>query len=312
MYKSWMWKQRSYREQFDENQAGGVAAEQQQEGEQQAEGETPEGEQQADQQGQGDAEDDEVVITIGDEAPPATADDEIEGKPAPAWVKELRKENRDLKKRQREYEQAQQASQQQAAAAAPTVGEKPTLEGCDYDAEAYAEKLVAWNEGKRKVETAAAAARQEQEAAAADWTKTVGAYRAAGAALKVGSFEDAEATVIAMLDPTQQAILVQAPTTPQAAAQLVAALANSPGELKKLAGIKNAIKYTVAVAELVGKLKVQPRKQPPPAERQVRGGAGGATGVDNARDRLVAEADRTGDRSKVIAYDRDKRRKQAA
>jgi hypothetical protein len=44
----------------------------------------------------------------------------------------------------------------------------------------------------------------------------------------------------------------------------------------------------------------------------VRGTAGGATSVDNTLARLEAEADRTGDRSKVIAYKRERQQQQAA
>jgi hypothetical protein len=173
-------------------------------------------------------EDGEVVITIGDEAPPA-ADDEIEGKPAPQWVRDLRKEAKEAKKRVRELEQAEAARQATAAPKADPVGDAPTLESCDYDAEKYADAKLAWSERKRAADAKAAAERQQQEAAQAEWAKMQDDYRAAGSALKlVGGFDDAEATVKAALDPMQHAILVQGPKTVKAAAQLVGALSRNP------------------------------------------------------------------------------------
>ena len=309
MYKSWMWKQRSFREQFQGDEgngsAGGSGAEQQQDDQQQAEGETSGAEQQDDQedQGQGAAEDDEVVITIGDEAPPAANDDGLDGRPAPQWLKDMRKRDREQARRIRELETEKAQREAAAAPKVEEVGPEPDIsdEGIDYDAAVFKEKWKAWSDRKAKAEATAAADRQQQEAAAAEWNQQLSAYRTAAASLKVDGFEDAEAAVTATLNPTQVGILVQGPNA-QAAAQLVAALGRSPAELKKLAAITNPVKYAFAVAELVGKLKVQPRKQPPPAERQVRSSAGGATSVDNTLKKLRDEADKSGDRSKVAAY----------
>lgn len=310
MHKSWMWKQRSYREQFqgdEANAAVGGAASSEQQGEaqgdeQQAEGETPEVEQ-ASAAAAEEGADDEVVITIGDETPPAASDDEVDGKPAPHWVKELRKQARELARENRELKQAQQAAQQQAAAA-PAVGERPTLEGCDFDAEVYAEKLLAWNDAKRKADAEAEAARKEQEAAQEAWNQKLTAYKAAGAQLKVADFADAEAVVQDTFSPTQVGIIVNGADN---AAHLVYALGKNPAKAKELAAIKDPVKYAFAVAKLETQLKVTPRKAPPAPERKVGGSASGATSVDNTLARLEAEADKTGDRSKVIAYKRQQR-----
>jgi hypothetical protein len=71
------------------------------------------------------------------------------------------------------------------------------------------------------------------------------------------------------------------------------------------------VKYAFAVAELVGQLKVQPKKVPPAPEKQVRGMAGGGTAIDNVEKRLEAEADETGNRTKLIAYRKQKEAKAA-
>ncbi|MFS2027075.1 hypothetical protein [Massilia sp. CT11-137] len=284
-------------EQLDDTQA--------QADEQQAEGETPEGEQQAELAAQ--AEDDgEVVITIGDEAPPAP-EDEVDGKPAPAWVKELRKEARELKKRNRELEQAVAARQAAEAPKVDPVGEKPTLESCDFDAEAYGEKLLAWNDAKRKADEMAAKQREEQEAAQAAWNSKLTSYQTAKASLKVSDFDDAEHLVTSTMSATQQAIILKLPK-PEL---MVYAVGKNPAKAKELAAIKDPIDFAFAVAKLETQLKVQPRNAPPAPENKVRSTAGAATAIDSTLARLEAEADRTGDRTKIIAYKDEQRRKAA-
>jgi len=321
MYRSWMWKQRSYREQFQAGEAGsagGAAAGGADQGTEDDQGTTEQGNQDDDQQQEDQdgaaapaGEDDgEVVVMLGDEPLPASTEDEIDGKPAPAWIKELRKQNREKDKRIRELEQAQQAGQQQAAPAAQTLGPKPTLEGCDFDGEVYAEKLVAWNDQKRKVDEEAAAARAEQEAADAAWKARLKSFETAKAALKVPDFDDAEHVVDKTLSVNQRGLIIQGADKPEL---LVYALGKNPAKAKELAGITDLVKFAFAVAKLETQLKVAQRANVPPApERQVRGSAGGATSIDSTETRLEAEADKTGDRTKLIAYRKQKKAKAAA
>ncbi len=275
--------------------------------EQQQEVETT-GEQQDDQQAQNVEDDGEVVVTFGDEAPAAQEQDEIGGQPAPSWVKELRKEAKEAKKRIRELEAEKAQREASSVQKADPVGEKPTLESCDYDAEAYAEKVLAWTERKRQADAQEAAARQEQEAAATAWKQKIDSYNTAKASLKVSDFDDAEHVVTSTLNATQQGIILKL-SKPEV---MVYYAGKNPAKAKELAAIKDPIDFAFAVAKLETQLKVQPLKQPPAAERKVTGTAGGATGVDNTLARLQAEADKTGDRSKVAQYYRDQARKNAA
>lgn len=312
MYKSWMWKQRSYREQFQDDQgsggAGGAAApvvEEDQGEQQQPSGETSDEQQPDDQGGAAAEQDDEVVVTIGDEAPPAANDDGLDGRPAPQWLKDMRKRDREQAKRIRELEAEKAQRDAPAAPAAPAVGDKPTLESCEFDGEVYAEKLVAWTEAKRKADEAGAAARQEQEAAQAEWQARVTSYNAAKAALKVDDFDGAEHVVRETMTPMQQSVILNGADKPEL---LVYALGRNPAKAKELAAIKDPVKFAFAVAKIETQLKVAPRKAPPPAERQIRSSAGGATGVDNTLARLQAEADKTGDRSAVAKYLRERKK----
>lgn len=258
--------------------------------------------QQASEQG---ADNEEVVVTIGDEAPPASNEDE--NQPAPAWVKEVRQQNRELQRQKRELEQKLAEKDQAAAPGAVKVGEKPTLEGCDFDADRFEADLTAWHERKRAADEQATQQRKEQEQAQADWQGKLTAYNTAKAGLKVVDYEDAEAVVLEALNPTQQAIIINGADKPEL---VVYALGKNPAKAKELASIKDPVKYAFAVAKLETQLKVTPRKAPPPAEKAVRGSAAG-TSMDSTLARLEADADRTGDRSKVIAYKREQRRGQA-
>lgn len=327
MYKSWMWKQRSYREQFNAGEAGsgaGGTAASSGDADTETQGQGAEDDQGADQGGQATeqqddqaaaadgtaGEDEEVVVMIGDEPLPTSNEDEIDGKPAPAWIKELRKQNREKDKRIRELEQAQQATQQQAAPAIQALGPKPTPEDFDFDAEKYGEALIAWQDRKREADAREAAARQEQESAQAEWNKRLASYNAAKAALRVDDFDGAEHVVRETMSQTQQGVILSGADKPEL---LVYAIGKNPALVKELAAIKDPVKFAFRVAKLETQLKIAPKANVVPApEREVRGTAGGATSIDNTLARLEAEADRTGDRSKVIAYKREQRSKQAA
>lgn len=266
----------------------------------QHEGETPDGTQgqgSESTQGQGDADDETVVVTIGEEAPPSNEEETA----APVWVKELRRTNRELARENRELKQKQAPAAQQAAT-------KPTLADCDFDEEAFETKLLAWQEQQAQARTQqqqkADAERQAQEA----WQAKLDTHGKAKAALKVGDYEDAEAAASEVLSVTQQAVIVSGADN---SAIVTYALGKNPAKLKELASITDPVKFAFAIAKLETQLKVTPRKAPPTPERPIGGNAPAAGVMDTKLASLEAEADRTGDRSKVIAYNREQRRKQA-
>lgn len=244
---------------------------------------------------------DEVVITLGEESPPS--DEERE--PAPQWVKDLRKDHRELQRKYRELEQ-------QKAKPTETVvelGAKPKLEDCEYDTDRFERELEAWHARKRDVESKAEAKKRAENAAQAEFQATVASYEKAKAALKVSDFEGAEQALEAVFTPTQMALVKDSASSGDAAAQLVYALGSNPKEAKALASlIDKPVKFVAAVARLESKLKVTHRKAAPVPERTVRGNAP-ITGTDTQLERLRAEADRTGDRTKVAAYMRAQKAK---
>jgi len=252
-------------------------------------------------------EDDGVIVTIGDEKPPVEDEEE---KIAPKWVKDLRKQTKEQAKRIRELEQ-EAAAKAAPASKVPELGPKPTLEDCDWDAEDFETKLTAWHERKRQVEQEAAKANEQAENQKKEWQGRLDTYAKAKTDLKVRDFDDAESTVLSTLSVTQQGIIVQGADN---SALVVYALGKNPAKAKELAGITDAVKFAFAIAKLETQLKVQAKsKSAPPPEGKVRNGSAPISGsVDSNLERLRAEAEKTGDMSKVAAYKRAQREKQKA
>ena len=244
------------------------------------------------------AEEDEVVVSIGEEPPPQ--DDHAQ---APEWVRELRKKNREDQRRIRELEE-QLKTKDQAETKPATLGKKPALEDYDYDTERFEQELTAWYDRKRQHDEATARARDAEEAAQTAWKKKLESYSSAKAELKVKDFDDAEAALQDHLNITQQGIVMQGAENP---ALLVYALGKNPKKAKELGSITDPVKFAFAVAKLETQLKVTNRKAPPPPEKTVQGTGGTSGSVDSTLERLRTEAERTGDYTRVTAYKRQKR-----
>lgn len=236
----------------------------------------------------------EVQVLIGDQ--PA-ADDEGD-KSAPAWVKELRTTNREMRRKLREYEERERASA--PAGSAPVLGPKPSIADFDYDPDRFDLALAEWHEKKAKVD--AVAREQEQRVAAeqAAWNKQLETYTTKKAALKVPDYEDAEDAVKTALSVVQQSIIIQGAHDP---ALVVYALGKNPGKAAELAAITDPVKFSFAVARLETQLKTSPRPKPPAPERVVPSGTTAvAGGSDATLERLRAKAEQTGDMTPVIQY----------
>jgi hypothetical protein len=244
----------------------------------------------------------EVVVTIGEDAP-TSEEQEVES--APAWVKNLRKENRELARENREYKKRLSAPAEQVVKQA--LPPKPTLASVDYDEDAYDIARDNWEKAKRQFDAQEEKARAEQKAQQEEWQASQAQYLRARAELKVKDFDDAEEMAKSVLTEIQQSILLEATKN---SALVVYAIGKSPEKAKQLASIKNPIKFAVAIAELEKELKVTTRKAPPPPEKAVRGNMP-VLSTDSKLAALEKEADKSGDRSKVIAYKRQIKAKNA-
>lgn len=249
---------------------------------------------------EGDSQDGEIVITIAGETPPQDEDEQH----APKWAKELRKSYRQLQKEHHALKK------QVAAPSAPeqiTLPPKPKLDddGVDFDPDVFAEKLEEWHEKKRKHEEQQTRVAEQQKKQQQEWQATLENYGKAKAQLRASDYEEAELSVQETFSEIQQGVILEAAENP---ALVVYALGKNPRKAKEVASIANPIKQAAAIAKLEATLKVSQRKAPQP--ERVVSNAGSAVGsVDKKLDSLRAEAEKTGDYSKVFQYRQQQRKR---
>lgn len=246
---------------------------------------------------------DEVLVSIGDEPAPEEVEDDAA---APAWVKEVRKTNREQAKEIRRLRAEAEAARVQTKPKAEAVGARPTLAEFDYDDEAFAAALLSWDQRKRQAEEAereATSLREEEEKA---WKSRLETYATSKTELKVKDFDEAEEAIREQFSVTQQGIILQGSDNP---ALLVYALGKSPEKLKMLAALKDPVKFAFAIAKLETQVKTTSRKPaPPPPETRPRGGSAPVSGsVDSTLERLREEAAKTGNFTKVMEYKRQQK-----
>jgi len=253
------------------------------------------------------AEDDApVVVTLGDEP----EDDDI-GVPndAPTWAKKLRETAEERRKRLRELEGEVKALKAKAAPVEDEpLGDKPTLldPDIDGDEDVFEQRLLAWHETKRKTEGRKEAQRKQQEEQESTWQAKLTGYSEGKKRLRVPDFEDAEDVVLTVFDQTQHGIMVHGAKD---AAVLAYAIGKNPAKAKELAAIKDPIAFAFAISKLEETVKVTSRTPATKPEGTITSNARGSSSIDNHLEKLRAEAERTGDFSKVMAYKRQLKNK---
>lgn len=232
-------------------------------------------------------EEEELEVTFGDGAAPARGEDSD-------LVRHLRNELREKAKRLAELEKGRQPQ-------AIEVGPKPTLADCEYDEEAYEQKLDAWKDRKAQAERAETEAEKANREVREAWQRELQSHEAKRAALQFPDVQEAEETATAALSDVQQAVIVKVADN---SALLLYSLGKHPAKLAELSQITDPLKMAAAVARLEGGLKVMPKRRAAEPEEIVTGNAGVSRGTDKELERLEKEAERTGDRTKLIAYKR--------
>jgi hypothetical protein len=218
------------------------------------------------------SDDEEVIVSFGEEAAPASEE-------APEWVKDLRKRNREL---ERELAEARKAK----PADIPEVGQKPTLESCEYDEERFEQEYNSYLDRKSKAEAAKSEAQKAEEQARERYQAKVEVYGEQKQKLGVKDFSEAEAEVLGVLTPAQQAILIEGV---EDKAKFVYALGKHPEKLRQLASLKdNLIEFAFAAAKLEGQTKMERRKPATSPESRISG-SGPLTQEGKLSDKLSVE-----------------------
>jgi predicted phage tail protein len=244
---------------------------------------------------------DETVVSLG-------AKPEVEAEQESSTFRELRKR---LREQERAAREAKAELDRLKAPAKPKLGPKPTLADFDYDDEKFAAALEAHVKQKAAVEAAEAEEKRAQEKQAEEWTQTVHRYRERKTELaaKVADFDDAEEAVASTLSVAQQSAIMAYAAQPEA---LIYALGRNEEKLGELAKQKDILKFVATIAKLEAKelTVTTAKKQPPKPAKVVTGATAPATAVaSKTLERLEEEAARTGDRSKIHAYQREQKLK---
>lgn len=241
--------------------------------------------------GQEDDQEEESLIGFAGEE-----DDDAEETPV---IKRLREQNRELAKKLR-----QRAAPQNDDDPEPVVPKKPTLEDCDYDPDRFEAAVDSYDKAKddhrdwqRREEGRKADQNRQQD----ERTRKIEQQKAA---LGVRDFDARVNEVRDRLTDAQLAILIEGADNP---AQLLYALGRSPTRLEMLASEDNMAKYAVMIGRMEKDIKVSKKAPPPPESGRVRGATASVSMGDKELERLEKEAERTRDRSKIIAYNRSKR-----
>jgi hypothetical protein len=246
--------------------------------------ETPEGE-----------DDDELLIGFeGEEGAPA------QGEQDSSVIRRLREENRKKDAELRALRAAQPTQPQVIE-----VGEKPTLQSCDYEEERFEAELDAWKDRAAKKAQAEAEAQRTLAAQQEAWNRELAEVETQKSQLKVKDYDQAAEVVSSTFDVQQQAMIVRASINK---AQMVYALGKSPAKAAELAKITDPVRFIAEVARMEGKVTVQ-RKSAPPPEQITRGSAPLSNAVDKHLEKLEAEFQRTGDRTKIVQYKREQKAK---
>ena len=235
----------------------------------------------------------EEVITIDGVAPPQEAESSV--------IREARKREREKDKRIRDLEEELKA-RSSSVESVTELGARPTLEQFGYDDDEFTKALDVWYQQKQKVDAHKSSLAQRAKAEEAELAALVAEHSNKAKAMNRPDFEEVAQSVAYALSPQQQVMLLNAA---QDSAKLTYALGMHPERLKEVASISNPAKFIAAIVRLEGKVSMEKRAVPAP-EKALSGGSP-AVSSDKKLAQLEAEAERTGDRSKVQAYKRQMR-----
>lgn len=220
---------------------------------------------------------DEYSLRIGDEEIQLTEedDDHVDGQPAPQWVKDLRKNNREKEKelrelrRQLEEIQSKPAEVQQPQSDA--LPPKPTLESCDYDEVVFEQALTDWHEKKGRAEKSKQDQLRQQQEYQKNFQKRIDAHKERAAKLPVKDYQEMEEIARRELSDIQKEILIHAADE---GSELIAyALGKNQQLRQRVATETDPIRAAFLLGQISKQVSLAPKpKKAIKPEPEVRGG----------------------------------------
>ncbi len=173
------------------------------------------------------------------------------------------------------------------------VGEEPTMESCDWDDDKFKAEWGAWKERSVRAELAPV----QEDDLAAQAKKDVERLNTGLATLAYSDAADMTATAKAALTPQQEFSIATVAKDP---ATLIYALGKNPAKLAALTAETNPIRFIAAVARMEDSMRVGKKAVPNP--EHIPQGDAMPKSADKQLAKLEAEANRTGNRTALIAY----------
>lgn len=225
---------------------------------------------------------DEYSLRVGDEEISLTEedDDHVDGQPAPQWVKDLRKNNREkdkeLRELRRQLEQVQsRPAEQQPQQQADVIPPKPTLESCEYDEEAYEAALTDWHEKKGRAEQSKQQQQRQQQEYQQRFQQRVEAHKQRAAKLPVKDYQEMEEIVRAEVPDLHKEILIHCADE---GSELIAyGLGKSQQLRQRVAAETDPIRAAFLLGQISKQVSLAPKpKKAIKPEPEVRGGGADA------------------------------------
>lgn len=224
---------------------------------------------------------DEYSLRIGDEEIPLTEedDDHVDGQPAPQWVKDLRKNNREkdkeLRELRRQLEEIKSKPEEVQQPQSDALPPKPTLESCDYDEAAFEQAVTDWHEKKSRAEQQKQQHERQQQEYQQRFQQRVEAHKQRAAKLPVKDYQEMESIVLSELKPIQQEIIIHAADE---GSELIAyALGKNPQLRQRVAAETDPIRAAFLLGQISKQVSLAPKpKKAIKPEPEVRGGGADA------------------------------------
>lgn len=224
---------------------------------------------------------DEYSLRIGDEEIQLTEDDDdhVDGQPAPQWVKDLRKNNREkdkeLRELRRQLEEIQSKPAEVQQPQSDALPPKPTLESCDYDEAAFEQAVTDWHEKKSRAEQQKHQQERQQQENIQKFQQRLQKHQERATKLPVKDYRETEEIVRRELPVIQQEILIHAADE---GSELIAyALGKNPQLRQRVAAETDPIRAAFLLGQISKQVSLAPKpKKAIKPEPEVRGGGADA------------------------------------
>lgn len=224
----------------------------------------------------------EYSLRVGDEEIPLSEedDDHVDGQPAPQWVKDLRKNNREkdkeLRELRRQLEQVQsRPTEQQPQQQTDVIPPKPTLESCEYDEAAFEQAMTDWHEKKSRAEQQMQQKERQQQEYQQRFQQRVEAHKQRAAKLPVKDYQEMEEIVRAEVPDLHKEILIHCADE---GSELIAyGLGKSQQLRQRVAAETDPIRAAFLLGQISKQVHLAPKpKKAIKPEPEVRGGGADA------------------------------------